>query len=378
MNELPARALLDQADRERKAAAEAITRSTSDFLKSIDLISASYLAQVLIALWDSGLYEYVRDRGKVNIEASASELNLDAMVLRQLIEYLVGRGLMKPDGSAFVLTERGRPYWNSVTRGALLAHLGGYNPLLIQLGPLLRREVDLHDPSLDRLERQVAVGSGHSQLGNGMVLWILDAIRGLDARCVLDLGCGAGDFLLQLVLRWPGGRGVGIDMSAAAIAEATQKAQMYGVADRVRFHRAVLSAAPMALDREDLDAVDVVTAMFMLHEFGGRGGTEAIVAGIASLGAQLPGRTLLLVEGARADPIRFGATPQRTYAQLDYSFIHPLSRQGPLRTPEEWEQLIAAGGARLLKRVDGFNLVPAWISAYVIKLGELSGPRDLG
>ena len=63
---------------------------------------------------------------------------------------------------------------------------------------------------------------------------------------------------------------------------------------------------------------------------------------LGSLRKQFPGRTLLMAEGTRADPVELGARPQRTYAQLDYSFIHPLSRQGPLRSPEEWEQMIEA------------------------------------
>jgi hypothetical protein len=112
----------------------------------------------------------------------------------------------------------------------------------------------------------------------------------------------------------------------------------------------------------------VITAMYMLHEFGGRGGPEKISEIIASLRRQFPGRKLLLLEGTRADPLETGRAPQSNYAQLDYSFIHPLSRQGPLRTPDEWREIIERAGARLLERIPGFKLVPGWISMYIVGL----------
>jgi hypothetical protein len=85
--------------------------------------------------------------------------------------------------------------------------------------------------------------------------------------------------------------------------------------------------------------------------------------------AQFPGRKLLMLEGERADPVAMCANPPRTLAQLDYSFIHPISRQGPLRTPPEWEQIIKSAGATLVERVPGFGQVPQWISLYIIDLG---------
>jgi SAM-dependent methyltransferase len=360
---------LQEAENERKLAQEAVMRSTAGFLKSLDLISESYLAQVLLALWDSGLYEYVRHHDSFEIETAARDLHLDAGILKELIEYLVGRSLMEPVGTAGIrLTARGRPYWNYVTRGALTSHLGGYNPMLTHLGPLLRKEISLEDPKLARLGRLVAVGAGFTLLGTGMIPWVLEVIKGIGGQFIMDLGCGAGDFLIQLALRWPNGRGIGIDMSPEAIAEANRKAESNGVAQRIAFHAAALSAEPMRINRETLDRIDVVTSMFVLHEFGGHGGPDAIAEVIAALHTQLPGRKLLMLEGTRADPFKMNKARARTYSQLDYSFIHPLSRQGPLRTPEEWEAIIQKAGGRLVDRIGGFNLIPSWISLFVVQL----------
>ena len=75
-----------------------------------------------------------------------------------------------------------------------------------------------------------------------------------------------------------------------------------------------------------------------------------------------------MVEGTRADPLQLCATPPRTYGQLDYSFLHPLSRQGPLRTPDEWRQIIEDGGGRLVERIAGFRLIPSWVGLYIVSL----------
>jgi len=357
-----------EVNREAKICAGIVGRSLGTYLKSVGLVSEAYLAQVLVALWDSGLYEYIRENGRVDIDQASEDLKLEPAILRSLIEYLVGRGIMAFDGSSFVLSEKGRPYWNYITRGILTAHLAGYNQLLTHLGPLLRKEIDMNDPLLDRSGRLVASGSGYALLGSGTIPWILKLIKQIGGRYVMDIGCGAGDFLIQLALRWPDGAGIGIDMNAEAIAEAGANAERCGVSDRLSFHQARLSAEPMSISNGMFDKVDTLTAMYLLHEFAGRGGSQAITAALSQLRRQFPGRTLLMLEGERADPAALEAAPPRTYAQLDYSFIHPLSRQGPLRTPAEWEGIIRAAGARLLERIPGFGQVPAWISLYIIGL----------
>jgi SAM-dependent methyltransferase len=355
-------------DREAKICADLIGRSLGAYLKTVGLVSDAYLAQVLVALWDSGMYEYVRNHESIASDDASAELNLDPSILQSLIEYLVGWGILAPEGNSFVLSEKGKSYWNYITRGILTSHLAGYNQLLVNLGPLLRKEIDLYDSRLDRSGRLVASGSGYALLGSGTIPWILKLIKQIGGTYVMDVGCGAGDFLIQLASRWPDGAGMGIDMNAEAIAEANANADRCGVSDRLTFHQAKLSAEPMSIDRKILEKVDTLTAMYLLHEFAGRGGAEAITAGMSQLRKQFPGRKLLMLEGERADPAVLNANPPRTFAQLDYTFIHPISRQGPLRTSAEWEQIIKDAGATLVERVPGFGQVPGWISLYIISL----------
>src|SRR5207245_331010 len=106
-------------------------------------------------------------------------------------------------------------------------------------------------------------------LGSGTVEWILGVIKRLGGKFVLDLGCGAGAFLIQMARKWSEGGGIGFDLYADAIAEAKRQAKSCGVGDRVSFYQGRLAAEPIDLPRSVLDKVDTITAMYVLHEFAG-------------------------------------------------------------------------------------------------------------
>jgi release factor glutamine methyltransferase len=61
---------------------------------------------------------------------------------------------------------------------------------------------------------------------------IAHALEGPPARRVLDLGTGSGCILLTLLAEWPRARGVGVDISDAALEVAAGNARSLGVAGR--------------------------------------------------------------------------------------------------------------------------------------------------
>lgn len=64
---------------------------------------------------------------------------------------------------------------------------------------------------------------------------IAEALRHGPAASVLDLGTGSGCLLVTLLAEWPQARGVGTDISPAALARARANADMNGVQDRAGF-----------------------------------------------------------------------------------------------------------------------------------------------
>ncbi len=66
---------------------------------------------------------------------------------------------------------------------------------------------------------------------------ILDALPPLDAGNILDVGCGTGYLLRELLQRNPQSRGIGIDIADGMVAQAQQHAMAEGI-DNARFIKA--------------------------------------------------------------------------------------------------------------------------------------------
>ncbi len=67
---------------------------------------------------------------------------------------------------------------------------------------------------------------------------IARALDGARPARLLDLGTGSGILIVTLLAEWPGSRGTGTDVSAAALAVATRNAARHGVADRADIRQA--------------------------------------------------------------------------------------------------------------------------------------------
>jgi release factor glutamine methyltransferase len=66
----------------------------------------------------------------------------------------------------------------------------------------------------------------------------LDHFGGAGPRRILDLGTGSGALLLAALAEWPEASGLGVDMSAAALAVATDNAAALGLERRAQFAQA--------------------------------------------------------------------------------------------------------------------------------------------
>jgi SAM-dependent methyltransferase len=317
------------------------------------MMSQGILAHVLLGLSDAGFYEYVAGRDELSIPDAVSALKLDELTFRAVVEYLVGSRALAVDparADVLKLTELGRRYFNVYTRGVVNVYLGGYGRVLQRIGDVLTKRLRLDDPSLDRSTHHAAAGTAYSTAAF-TIPDVFAAMEDTHTNVCLDLGCGTGDFLIQYVLRSDRARGIGIDVSAEALAQARASANRLGITDRLQFHEAAVGPKPLGVSSAALADVEIVTSMYMLHEFG-RDGREAIVDVIRSLKRQLPGRKLLMLEVEACDPAELARRepPAPHNGRLDYRLIHQLSRQGLPRDPADWHAIFSEAGCSVLER----------------------------
>ncbi len=314
------------------------------------MMSQTILAHVLLGLSDAGFYEYVAGKDAFSLDDAAGALEFDRFTFEALVEYLLGCGaLVRQQRDTFALTPNGKRLFNVYTRGVLNVYLGGYNGVLRSLGKVLARELPLNDMSLKRSTRHAAAGTAYSTC-SFTIPDVFAAMRDTRGKVCLDLGCGTGDFLLQWVLQAPDARGIGVDMAADALRQARETARRWGVADRLEFYEAAVGPGPLAVPQGALDKVQMVTSMYMLHEFG-RDGREAIVDVVRALKTQLPGRRLLALEVEACDPEEFAAQtpPAPHFGRLDYRLIHQLSGQGLPRGQADWHAIFRDAGCTVVE-----------------------------
>src|SRR5690606_4085989 len=95
------------------------------------------------------------------------------------------------------------------------------------------------------------------------------------------------------------------------------------------------------------EKVELITSMYMLHEFG-RDGNDAIVRVLQAIGHQLPGRLLLALEVEGCNPMEFNSSDAGHKGRLDYQLIHVISAQGLPKRPEEWHDLFKKAGFSII------------------------------
>jgi SAM-dependent methyltransferase len=350
--------LLAEGARARKLAAE--VEGVKSLLEGTRLVNDMVLGQVLFALWDSGFYEYSLSHRSFGAQEAADELNLDASILSWLLDYLMGRGMLRSADGRMELTEHGIRLSNVLLRGTMNLYIGGWGPQLASIGPLLRKEVSQDQFKTLRSGRHTVMGTEQLACVRTVpaVLKILTRTKLLR---VLHVASRNGQFLIELARSEPALQGVGVEKDANRTAAAEANAAGYGVQDRLRFITAEFGQQRLPLDDRSLGEIDVVTALYLLHEVA-RHGRHAVVELLGQIKSLVPGRRLLFMETLPGVPHQ-GKKPPATFSQLDYLLIHRLRGQGLPLPSAEWKSILEEAGLKLLEFHEVY-----WSGLYLVEL----------
>ena len=297
-----------------------------------DLASSYVLCTAIVGLARSGVAGRL-SREWTPLAALAPSAETGERI-EHVLRFLALRDVVESDDGRWRTTERGAKLFDEVAESLLGYYVDAYGPVLHNIGGLLDGSktygVDVtRDTEALGLRCEVLFRSFGGDL-------VADVVRQRGARGVLDLGCGTGGLLLDLVRADTALRGFGLDIADDAIAYANRRAADEGVADRLSF---VVGDAfkPDTWPAEVLDACDLYVAVGALHEHF-RDGEGAVVDMLRRYADLLRGgenRALLLCE-----PELYVDRKE----DANFYLVHVLTEQGFPRPRDGWLSVIEAAG----------------------------------
>ncbi len=138
---------------------------------------------------------------------------------------------------------------------------------------------------------------------------------------VVDLGCGSGERLMQILSRYPEVAGIGIDLAGPAIKVAAAEALSRGFGGRLSFTEGDVRELAY---REEFVNVDLLTCFLMGHDFWPR---KNCIATLARLRGAFPkARRFLLGDTARG---LLNVVPGQDTVAEKRAGLHPWFRVWP-------------------------------------------------
>lgn len=285
------------------------------------IIASFEMAGLLPALETAGLDEQaITDRDP---DAAA--------LLRASLRFLEQRAVVLLDDGVYRLSSYGQEVCRD--KGYLVWLVGGY-------GESLRRVETFLGGGKRYGEEYVRdgkwVAGGAAMLGGkDVVPQAKELLRQIDFDQVVDLGCGNARLLIS-ICQENGARGVGVDISPEACADAKAAVIAAGLTGEV-----VITEADAGEIKEidALSSANLVVTFFLLHEILAQG-RDVLAGYLTDLANILPRGASLLI--AEVEPAT-GKRDAHEWFTPEFTYVHALMRQ-ILLPAEEWVAVLEQSG----------------------------------
>jgi hypothetical protein len=298
-----------------------------------DIFNSAIAASAIGAAWEVGALDELLRHGSLDVAEFARREDLDEASVGAMCTALASVGAVVR-GDTTVLPGR---YFDEVCRTRSFFHW-----LVQGSGELFRRM-----PHVMRNRNRVgryfqrdaaAISFACKEISERYfdpAFWTAIENLGYLPRVAADLGSGSGDRLIRMVERFPGSRGLGLDIAEPAIGVATAAVAARGLSDRIGFLQAdVRRLAPVP----ELAEVDLLTCFMMGHDFWPREDCIQLLSRLRDLFPNV--RRFLLGDTARTVGVSDVDLPIFT---LGFEVGHSLMGVD-LPTLEQWDEVLKESG----------------------------------
>ncbi|WP_328610665.1 hypothetical protein OG943_16580 [Amycolatopsis sp. NBC_00345] len=331
-------------------------------------ISEHFLAGALHHLFTTGLFDRLAEQEDgLAVQTLADDLSMDLVRLTGFLRYLANEGVTRFDGETVRLTPKGLGYGEF--RGWYTMMIGGYTGTLSQMGAALTRGA----PSCSREGGYVGLGSCEVSRYDGMPMTRqLMADAGVEARELLDLGCGNGLYLVDFCRAMPGLSAWGVEPSRGGYEEAIKLVGSSDTVDRIRLINS--SATDFLADPPEGCAPDLIVLGFVLHEILAQEGEGAVLDLLRGVVKTFPEINIVVIEVAHEieNPavMRHGLA---TNFWNPYYLIHSFTEQ-QLEKKVYWDELFDRAGLG----VAAFVTTDPAVDSTGLELGYLLRGKEAG
>jgi SAM-dependent methyltransferase len=307
------------------------------------IYNSAVAAWAIAAAWEIGALDELHREGTLDAESFAARRGLDPAATTGLFRALASVGVVRRSGQVVVTADafdevyQYKSFFHWLSRGS--AELFRQMPSVLvsanRTGQFFQRDAAAIAYACREIDRLCYAPAFWDAMGR------LD----FDLGNVVDLGCGGGGRVLDILARYPRARGIGIDIARPALDAARAGSLAAGVADRVTF----IEADVLDLDeRPEFADVELITCFMMGHDFWPR---ENCVAALRRIRKVFPSARRLLLGDATRTP----ETPDTDLPvfRLGFELGHDLMGVF-LPTVDDWESVFDEAGWQLVRtnRID--------------------------
>jgi 2-ketoarginine methyltransferase len=301
-------------------------------------ISQLFLASALHHLFSSGVYDQLscHDRG-TSISELAAGLDLAPERLTGFLLYLANEDIVTVQADQVAVTARARRF--AEFRAWYMLMVGGYCTTADQIGGAMRSGAK----ACTRNGREVGIGSCQMAHYDGMpMLQTMVDDADIHPGCILDLGCGDGQYVVDMCRRLKDVDAWGAEPNAEAFSQAQALVEADALSSRI--HLVNASAEEFLADPPKACNPDLVVFAYVLQEILGQKSRQTVVDLLRSVVTTFPRIKIAVIEVANeiTNPAVMRHGLARNFWNV-YYLVHYFTNQR-LETRHFWEQLFKEVG----------------------------------